>query len=76
MKYASRSWLLAGGVTLVGAQVGATSHVLKSQRSTPALVANRPTLENTAFRDSDRQATTHKMPQVGDEGLEPPTSTV
>ena len=54
----------------VGAQVGATSHVLASQSSTPALVANRPPLENSAFRDSDRQATTRKMPQVGDEGLE------
>ena len=37
---------------------------------------NSPTLENSAFRDSDRQATTRKMPQVGDEGLEPPTSSV
>ena len=54
----------------VGAQVRATSHVLASQGSTPALVANRPPLENSAFRDSDRQATTRKMPQVGDEGLE------
>mgnify|MGYP001444000050 CR=1 FL=1 len=54
----------------VGAQVGATSHVLASQSPTPALVEYRLTLENKAFCDSDRQATTHKMPQVGDEGLE------
>jgi len=54
----------------LGAQVVATSHVLARQASTPALVANRPTLENKAFCDSDRQAATHKMPRVGDEGLE------
>jgi len=54
----------------VGAQVGATSHVRNSQRSTPALVTNSPTLENKVLRNSDRQATSYKMPLVGDEGLE------
>jgi len=43
----------------------------KTVGPTPALVANRPILENKAFCDSDRQAAIYKIPQVGDEGLEP-----
>ena len=43
----------------------------KTVGPTPALVANRPILENKAFCDSDRQAATYKIPQVGDTGLEP-----
>ena len=75
-KVADGEQTLVPETRFVGAQVGATSHVLASQSPTPALVEYRLTLENKAFCDSDRQATTHKMPQVGDEGLEPPTSSV
>ena len=60
---------LAPETRFVGAQVGATSHVRNSQRSTPALVTNSQTLENKVFRNSDRQATSYMMPQVGNEGL-------
>ena len=54
----------------MGAQVGATSHVLASQGPTPALVANRPTLENKANHGMSFHVMPAKGGQVGDEGLE------
>ena len=38
--------------------------------------AKTPTLQNKAFHVIDRHGPSVGMPQVGDEGLEPPTSTV